>query len=286
MTTWQFLAENWQFKPLLLVACAAVILGYVVITRFRSSVKATFFLSGVLLLFLSLISPLDMLAHGYLFSAHMVQHIILLLIAPLLLLLGIPSSIVEKFLLRPGAAAVESVLRRPVVAWLAGVGAMWVWHIPALYEASLQDESLHVIQGISLLVAGVIFWWPIFSPLGQSRLDPLVSVLYLFSACVGCTVLGVVITFAPAGLFATAHPHTVDTQGIAMLVRNGWGISPKVDQQIGGLLMWVPCCFLYISIIMVSLARWYKAPEGGLSSSLTPGGVLPVAVGSVIKEKM
>jgi len=286
VTTWQFLAENWQFKPLLLVACAAVILGYVVITRFRSSVKATFFLSGVLLLFLSLISPLDMLAHGYLFSAHMVQHIILLLIAPLLLLLGIPSSLVEKFLLRPGAAAVESVLRRPVVAWLAGVGAMWVWHIPALYEASLQDESLHVIQGISLLVAGVIFWWPIFSPLGQSRLDPLVSVLYLFSACVGCTVLGVVITFAPAGLFATAHSHLVDTHGVMTLVRNGWGISPKVDQQIGGLLMWVPCCFLYISIIMVSLARWYRAPEDGLSSSLTPGGVLPVAVGSVIKEKM
>jgi cytochrome c oxidase assembly factor CtaG len=59
-----------------------------------------------------------------------------------------------------------------------------------------------------------------------------------------------------------------------------------VDQQIGGLLMWVPCCFLYISIIMVSLARWYKAPEEGFSSSLTTGGVSPVAVGSVIKEEM
>jgi putative membrane protein len=286
VTTWQFLAENWQFKPLLLVACAAVILGYGVITRFRISVKATFFLSGVLFLFLSLISPLDTLAHGYLFSAHMVQHIILLLIAPLLFLLGIPSSLVEKLLLRPRAAAVESILRRPVVAWLAGVGAMWVWHIPALYEASLQNKSLHIIQGISLLVAGVIFWWPIFSPLDQSRLDPLVSVLYLFSACVGCTVLGVVITFAPAGLFATAHPHIVDTRGVVTLVRNGWGISPKVDQQIGGLLMWVPCCFLYISIIMVSLARWYRTPEEGFSSLLTTGGVSPVAVGSVIKEEM
>lgn len=283
---WQFLTENWQFKPFLLVACAVVILGYGAITRFRFSLKTPFFFSAVLLLFLSLISPLDTLAHGYLFSAHMIQHIILVLIVPLLFLLGIPSSLVEKLLLRPHAAPVESVLRRPVVAWLAGVGAMWVWHIPALYEASLQNESLHVIKGISLLVAGVIFWWPIFSPVEQSRLDPLVSVLYLFSACVGCTLLGIVITFAPAGLFASAHPHIVHTQGIVTLVRSGWGISQKVDQQIGGLLMWVPCCFLYISIIMLSLARWYRMPEGGLSPSLVSDRLPPVDIGSAIKEEV
>ncbi|HWP93304.1 MAG TPA: cytochrome c oxidase assembly protein [Thermodesulfobacteriota bacterium] len=286
MTAWQLLTESWSFKPLVLAGCTALILGYAALIRLRFTGKTLYFISGVLLLFLSLVSPLNALAHGFLFSAHMLQHIFLLLIVPLLFLLGIPSSLAEKLLLRPRAAAVESVLRGPVIAWLSGVGAMWVWHVPVLYDAALKSESLHVIQQLSLLVAGVIFWWPIFSPFEGSRLNPLVSVLYLFSACVGCTVLGIVITFAPAGLFATSHLHVVDTQGIIGLVRDDWGISRSVDQQVGGLLMWVPCCLLYSSIIMSILARWYKAPEESVVSTLTADGMSPVAISSAGKVEI
>ncbi len=286
MTAWQLLTEGWSFKPLVLVGCSALILGYAALIRLRFTRKTLYFVSGVLLLFFSLVSPLNALAHGFLFSAHMLQHIFLLLIVPLLFLLGFPSSLAEKSLQRPPAAVVERILRRPVVAWLSGVGAMWVWHVPVLYDAALKSESLNVIQQLSLLVAGVIFWWPIFSPLEGSRLNPLVSVLYLFSACVGCTVLGIVITFAPAGLFAPAHLHVVDTQGIIGFVRGDWGISRSVDQQVGGLLMWVPCCLLYSSIIMTILARWYKAPEESVVSALTADGMSPVAISSAGKEEI
>lgn len=284
MTTWEFLTSSWDLKPLVLVGCAALILGYAVALRFRFSDKALFFIVGVFLLLLALVSPLNTLGHGYLFSAHMMQHIILLLIVPLLLLLGLPSSLAEKALFWPPAARVERVLGRPIVAWSLGVGAMWVWHIPALYSAALHNEGLHIVQQLTLLLTGVIFWWPVVGPLEEMRLKPLISVSYLFSACIGCTVLGIIITFAPVSLYS-AFLHTNDTLGILSLLRNNWGISPNIDQQVGGLLVWVPCCLIYISVIMLTLARWYGAPETDITPTSSAINTLEISANSLQKEE-
>jgi cytochrome c oxidase assembly factor CtaG len=284
MTTWQLLTSFWNLKPLVLVGCAALILGYAVALGFRFSEKALFFIAGVLLLLLALVSPLNTLGHGYLFCAHMMQHIILLLIVPLLLLLGLPSSLAEKSSFWPPPDRVVRVLGQPLVGWSLGVGAMWVWHIPALYAATLHNEGLHIVQQLTLLLTGVIFWWPVVAPSEKMRLKPLVSVLYLFSACIGCTILGIVITFAPVGLYS-AHLHTNDTSGILPLLRNNWGISPNIDQQVGGLLMWVPCCLIYISIIMLTLARWYRAPEIDIPPTSAAMNTLEISANSLQKEK-
>ncbi|MCK5709794.1 MAG: cytochrome c oxidase assembly protein, partial [Deltaproteobacteria bacterium] len=92
------------------------------------------------------------------------------------------------------------------------------------------------------------------------RLSPLVSTLYLSSACLGCTILGMLITFAGAGLYA-AYLNPVDSIGILPLLRGELCLTPGVDQQIGGLTMWVPGCLIYLSASMVTIARWYGAPE-------------------------
>src|SRR5919108_4427013 len=96
MTTLQLLISTWDWKPSVLIVCVALVLGYSAVLRFRFSKEAVFFISAILVLLLALVSPLDMIGHRYLFSAHMLQHILLLLIVPLLLLPGIPSSIVKK----------------------------------------------------------------------------------------------------------------------------------------------------------------------------------------------
>jgi Predicted membrane protein len=285
MTTLQLLTSTWALKPSVLIICAALVLGYGAALRFRFSKETVFFIAGVFLLLLALLSPLDTLGHDYLFSAHMLQHILLLLIVPLSLLLGIPSWLAKKALVRSHISRVERVLGHPLLAWLLGIGAMWIWHIPALYNATMENEGLHVMQQLSLPIIGIIFWWPVIAPLEELRLAPLISILYTFFACIGCTTLGIIITFASIGLYPH-YLHPNDTLGILSLIRNGWGISPEVDQQFGGLLMWVPGCLIYISIIMLTLARWYSSPEEGIISTSPASTSLQITVSSVPKEEI
>lgn len=137
---------------------------------------------------------------------------------------------------------------------------MWLWHMPTLCNAATANRAVQSVQAISLLVMGVIFWWPIFGPRMEQRLLPLVGMLYLFSACLACTALGAFITFAPISV-CSIYLAPVDRLGILPLIREGWGLTPRVDQQIGGLMMWVPSCVVYVGGILTLLARWYSEPE-------------------------
>ena len=221
----------------------------------------TSFLAGVLLLLLALVSPIDTLGDGYLFSAHVVQHFLLALIIPPLWLLGTPRTLAEAALRRPLIRRIERVLAQPLVAWTLGVGTMILWHLPPLFNAALASDSLHICQHLSFLITGTIFWWPVLGPIEERRMAPLHhTIAYLFSACVCCSLLGAVLTFMPPGAYpAYLNPH--DQLGILRLVRNGWGLDPKTDQQLGGLLMWVPGCFVYLSAILATAARWYGTAE-------------------------
>jgi cytochrome c oxidase assembly factor CtaG len=137
---------------------------------------------------------------------------------------------------------------------------MWVWHMPSLLEAVLKNETLYIAQQTSFVLIGVIFWWPVFAPVKSARLSPLASTLYLASACLGCSVLGMLITFAGAGLYP-AYANPPDSAGILSYIRSGLCITPGADQQIGGLTMWVPGCLIYLAASMVTVARWYASPE-------------------------
>jgi putative membrane protein len=260
MTTWELLTSTWDWQPAVLLACAVLLVGYLAALRFRPVAGTFAFAAGVCLLLVALASPLAMLGHLYLFSAHMVQHLLLVLLVPPLLWLGIPPQLARRMVRRPAVRAVQRACGQPLVAWLAGAGAMWIWHLPALYNAALRQHSLHLVEHASLLTMGVVFWLPVVSPLEEDRLSPLLAVVYLFTACVGCTILGITLTFAPPGLYP-AYLHPADPLGIVPLLRQGWGLTPATDQQLGGLLMWVPACLVYLSAVIGVLARWYATPE-------------------------
>ena len=260
MNIWQVLSSTWNMEPWVLVSALVVLAGYGVGTRFKFTKLSALFIIGIALYVLALISPLDYLGRTYLFSAHMIQHILLLLVVPLLLLLGIPKALAEKALKIQPIGYVMKVFGNPIVAWFFGVGAMWIWHLPSLHDSVLASDNLYIAQQISFVFIGMIFWWPVFAPVESRRLSPLVSTLYLSSACLGCTILGMLITFAGAGLYA-AYLNPVDTIGILPLIRGDLCLTPGVDQQIGGLTMWVPGCLIYLTASMVTIARWYGAPE-------------------------
>ncbi|MCA1723480.1 MAG: cytochrome c oxidase assembly protein [Thermomicrobia bacterium] len=132
---------------------------------------------------------------------------------------------------------------------------MYVWHAPALYTATLAHADIHIFEHLCFLATGVIFWWPICAPLPESRYAPLAAMLYLFTAAVAGSLLGIILTFASPGLYP-AYLHPVDTRGFLSLIRDGWGVSPALDQQLGGLIMWVPGGLVYLCAIIGTFVRW------------------------------
>lgn len=268
MTTKQFLISAWPVHPAALAAAAALAAGYIVHWHASGrSVKgrAGFLVIATALFLLVLDSPLDALADGYLFSAHMLQHLLLQLVVPAFLLWALlPSPSFSSSYssskkgegLRPALQRLGKFLTKSAVTWLAGVGGMWVWHVPALCDAATSYPVMRGIQVLSLLALGALFWLPVIGPRPQQHLPPLAGVLYLFTACVGCTLLGIIITFVPVSV-CPVYLHPSGSAQMLALIRNGWGLTPAVDQQIGGLLMWVPACVIYLCGIMGLLARWY-----------------------------
>ncbi len=250
----------WTWEPSVLLGCGALLALYVWAHRGRLTRAAWAFSAGVLVLMLALVSPIDTLGDHYLFSAHMLQHLLLVLAAAPLLITGMPASLLERIISWPPAARVESTLRQPVAAWLLGVGTLWVWHIPALYNAALGDEGVHIFQHLTFLAAASAFWWPVVAPLRESRLPPLAAAGYLLSASLANALLGIYLTFTPPGLYP-AYLHPSDEYGILPTIRNDWGLSAANDQQLGGLLMWVPGGLVYLSAILGVLIGWYSAPE-------------------------
>jgi putative membrane protein len=248
---------NWDFKPSVVIGCCALLAAYLYATRGRVQGRAAAWFTGAGLIFLSLCSPADELADKYLFCVHMAKHILFVLVVPALLLIGIPGEAVERALQYKTIRAAERTLRQAPVCWLAGIGAMLFWHIPAFFNAALANEPLHIAEHLSLLIGGTIYWWPVLSPLPESRLRPVPqAAAYLFTSCLACTLMGIGITFAPHLLYP-AYAHPSDAAGLLPLIRGDWGISAAMDQQIGGLLMWVPGCLIYLTAIMGMFARWY-----------------------------
>jgi len=249
MTTYQFLTATWRWNFILLLFCALALAGYFL--AFRRQGRPAYLAAALVVFLFALISPVNALAEGYLFSAHMVQHILLVLIVPALLLLSLPRSF---SLPRPITA-----LTHPLIGWMAGVGAMWLWHVPALCNAATTSSTVSVIQTTSLLLMGSAFWWQVLAPRDEDRFSPAAGIVYLFTACIACSVLGIILTFAPVSI-CPVYQQPVDRLGILGSIRGQWGLTSERDQQIGGLLMWVPMCLIYLTAILAQLARWHSDP--------------------------
>jgi cytochrome c oxidase assembly factor CtaG len=256
MTTEQFLISAWNWNPSAIAICVAAILTCGAKNHFRFGPKNGWLLAGLAVFFLTLASPIDALADGYLFSAHMLQHLLLLLVVPLLILLSASSAPVPESFRNGRWKWLNWILRHPVITWLLGIGGMWLWHAPTLCNAAVNNPWVHRFQYVSLLLMGFAFWWPIIGPWSKQRLSPPSGMIYLFTACLGCTILGIIITFSPVEV-CSIYLHPVDRLGILPLIQNQWGLTPAKDQQLGGLLMWVPACLIYFCGIIGLFVRWH-----------------------------
>jgi cytochrome c oxidase assembly factor CtaG len=250
MTTRELLLSAWDFGPAAIGVSLASLAAYAARFRRTAGPRAGFFVLAVLVFFLALASPVGTLARGYLFSAHMLQHLLLVLAVPPLVLVGLPRPDGDE------ASPREWTLRACALPWLSGVGAMWIWHARVLCNAAAVSPAVQWLQTASLVAMGLAFWRPILAPRTSERLQPLLGVLYLFAACVACSILGILVTFSPVEV-CPAYMHPVDTLGVLPLLREGWGMNCKVDQEVGGLLMWVPGCFVYAGSILATLGRYY-----------------------------
>jgi cytochrome c oxidase assembly factor CtaG len=264
MTTTDLLLSAWRFDPVAILGCAFGLAVYGVAGWPREISRIGYGTAAAIALAAALVSPVGALADGYLFSAHMLQHLLLLLVVPPLALLGLPAS--------QTASTVRERGRFPLApgAWLGGVAAMWLWHAPLLCNAATRSVGVHLAQEVSLLALGTWFFWPLLAPRADLRLPPLAGIAYLFTACIACTLLGVAVTLSPVEICA-AYLFPTDRLGVLALLRDGWGLTPQRDQQIGGLLMWLPACLVYGVAILAVLARWYAEhdPDG---TALPPRG--------------
>ncbi len=261
------LLTYWHFDFMIAIFLGCICLSYFYLTEFKIAKQSVYFFTGIILIILSTASPLHFLGEYYLMSAHMIVHVILLLIAAPLLVLGIPEWSNNKFLVWISGI----ISKMPWLPWMTGVCMMWFWHIPIIFNHLFETHnqidrtggapySLVILRDIhlmSLIIAGIFFSLPVIGPNASCRLSPLNSVLYLSAACIFCSILGLLITFAPSGIY-TGYINVEDRFGFLNMIRNQHGISIRVDQQMAGLIMWVPGCLIYLSVSIFLLMKWFR----------------------------
>ena len=229
--------NRWDLHPSVLIGLAVlgglyVYLGGLTSAPFaslRASRRLASFCGAIAVLFLALNGPLHNLSDSYLFSAHMVQHLVLTLVFPPLLLYGTPAHVVRPLLRPKWVMAAARVATRPLAAGVIFSVPITIWHVPALYEAALRNHNLHILQHLVFLATGTLMWWPVLSPVPElPRAQHLLQMVYLFVLGIPMSVTGALIAFSDSALYPF----------YASAPRVG-GLSPLDDQQIGGLLMWV-----------------------------------------------
>ena len=260
MSGWNILTSGWEFHPSVVAGCLLLLAAYLVAVRFRVNRATLFFVSGAVVMFLALVSPLDTLGDDYLFSAHMAQHILLDMVVPPLFVLGIPTEMAAALLRWPPAAWAERILGNPVIAWFLGTAILWLWHLPSLYNATLENEGIHIFEHLTFLVTGTIFWWPVFAPLPECRMSPVYSVIYLSMGAIANALLGIIFTIS-ATPFYPGYANPKDELGALSLIRDTWGLTQIADQQLGGAFMWTFGSIVFFWAIMVMVARWLRETE-------------------------
>jgi putative membrane protein len=222
--------------------------------------EAACYALGWLALFVALVSPLHPWGAA-LFSAHMTQHEILMLVAAPLLVLGRPLVVFLKALPPRTAAALARASNTPswrrawgllsnaFVAWLIHAIVLWVWHIPALFQATLTSDAVHALQHTSFLASALLFWWAVFDH-RRSAMGYGAALLFLFTTALHSGLLGVLLTFARAVWYPAYSQSTAS-----------WGLTPLEDQQLGGLIMWIPAGVVYIVAALACAAAWLRQSE-------------------------
>jgi putative membrane protein len=199
-------------------------------------------------LFLSLNGWLHDLSDSYLFSAHMVQHLLLALVVAPLLIMATPGWMLRPALASRPMRAIAHWITKPLRAYAIFNVVVAAWHLPPLYNLAMAHHDIHIVQHLMFLVVAVLMWWPILSPLPElPRLAYPLQMLYLFLMSIPMSIVAVYIAYADSVLYPS----------YASAPRIG-GISPMQDQLIGGLIMWVPGGLFFFGVISVIFFKWQQ----------------------------
>lgn len=222
--------------------------------------QAAAFLAGVLCTAIALLSQLDRLS-DVLFSAHMAQHEILMLLSAPLMVLGRPFIVTLWAVSTPVRTSIASTLRRPqvVAVWerisgpltvlLLHAVVLWGWHVPAMFEAALHNESIHVVQHLGFFLTAALFWWALIHG-RYGRLGYGVGVIYVFATAMHTEILGALLTFGSRAWYPTHAARTAAS-----------GVSPLEDQQLAGIVMWIPFGVVFVVIGLALFAAWLGEAE-------------------------
>jgi len=216
--------------------------------------RATFY-GALLLIFLSLNGWLHDLSDYYLFSAHMIQHLLLTLVAPPLLIMGTPGWMLRPALRRPAVNALARRITTAPMCFAIFSVVLATWHLPPVYGLAMEHHNIHIVQHLCFMVAATLMWWPVLSPLPElPRLSYPLQMLYLFLLSIPMSIIAICIGYSDHVLYPaySAAPRI-------------WGITPMQDQLIGALIMWVPGGLFFFAIITVVFFKWQSA--GGEDSS-------------------
>ena len=226
----------WTFEPSVLVGVAALTVAYIWAWRQARQPgmphppgygRLMLFATSMLCVLIALVSPVDALSTDLIFI-HMIQHLLLLDLMPILLILSL-----TKGLMRPVTRRIILIERRagvfahPVFALIMYVGMMALWHIPAMYDYALAHTTVHALEHICFSVAGTMYWWHLLSPIrGRQHLSGMQTVVYMSITKFFVGVLGIILAFAPHCIYPWYLDHP-----------QYWGLSPRVDQNLAGVVM-------------------------------------------------
>lgn len=225
--------------------------------------RAAAFVAGMAVLVVALVSPLDAAGEA-LFSLHMVQHLLLILVAPPLLVLGWPDLALLWALparWRPVGGGLERRFGQsvtghgrtatgPLIIVLLATGVLWAWHIPALYDLAVRNEAVHWAEHATFLLTAVLFWASVLRLRPRDHAGNGLRILYVFGMALQGSILGALLTFAARPLYSS-HAQ----------IAPEWGLEPLADQQLAGLIMWVPPAVLYVGVTAYLFSRWLAAVE-------------------------
>jgi putative membrane protein len=206
------------------------------------------FAAGLLTIVLALMSPIGVLADDHSLAFHMLQHVMLTIAAPVLILLGIPAWMYAPVIRAFGGKLwrVWRVLTLPVIAFVLFQLPYSVYHVPAVYDLSLRYLPIHIAAHMFLLVVAMISWWSVLAPSPElGKVAPAIAMIYLFVQTIPGQIVGALITYADHVLY----PTYLDAPRV-------FGLSAMNDQQIGGLIMWVGTSTIYLAAVAIVFFRW------------------------------
>ncbi len=249
---------NWVLEPSIILGVLLVTgayLGAITIWRGRFPGSAPVprgrvvaFLLGMLTIVLALLSPIADLSDYYLFSAHMVEHLLVTLIAPPLMLIGLPGWMIRPVFRRwPIMLRIGRVVTTPLIAFATFNVIFIGYHLPRFYDISLASQYAHADFHVAFIVTALLTWWPVLSPLAElPPLSPPLQMLYLFAQTLPSQVLGALLTFSGRPRY--------DWYITAPRVWNN--LTPQADQQLGGLIMWVIGGTFFLAVFVFVFSRW------------------------------